>query len=421
MALVLLALAAIVAARVPEDCQLRDETSLMQIAIATKRRDLGNLGAAAVTQSKVGKSGMLLDGGDGAGKTEGSANPCSSCGCSFLGRDGAPTDCDIEVNSRAMVHKWIPEDASTLEVGARYGSVSCAIAEKQKQSGKQVSVDADHRVWESLEKNRVKHSCNFHTVRGLLAKHDGRIFENGFGTVAAGPESFAKLGASDSGVVVPHFTVAQIEKQYGLKFDTGNFDCEGCAALLLRDFPELKTQLNLIVLEQHDDAEANATADLLRNGWVMVDRLSRQRVLANRHTQPRSPSNSTELLSDWSNISNAASNIRAAATAGSVQWIFESGDCPTDTMGLSCVDICASRQLSCSHAALQALSTEAAVKEAYAASGNSCKVMSPVQVASFWEGPVASAGTCLFNTHPDGFTLCEGSAGCGYRRICPCN
>merc|ERR1719326_1770041 len=325
-------------------------------------------------------------------------NQCSSCGCTFIGRDGTPTNCDIEINSRAMVAKWIPEDATTLEVGARYGTVSCAIAQKQKQSGKQVSVDADHRVWESLEKNRVSHNCNFHTVQGLLAKQDGQILENGFGTIAAPTSANLKESYGvTNGVTVPHFTVEQIQNQYGLKFDAANFDCEGCAAFLLKNFPELKTQLKLIVLEQHDEGEANATADLLSNGWVMVDHQSRQRVLANRGTEQRGLGQTIETA-----VTGAVSAVRELTKA--VQWTFETGDCPTASMGLSCVDVCARKQLSCDQKAFKALNTEAAVREAYTSAGHSCKSMEPHQIASYWEGPVQTldAGVCLFNAHPFG-------------------
>jgi len=331
-----------------------------------------------------------------------------------------------------MVARWLPENSTTLEVGARYGSVSCAIAQKQKQSGKQVSVDADHRVWESLEKNRVSHNCSFHTVRGLLAKQDGRIFEDGFGTVAA-PGSVDEVGHAKlrGSVTVPHFTLEEVEKEYGLKFDAANFDCEGCAAFLLKDFPILKTQLQLIILEQHDDGEANATADLLTNGWVMVDHASRQRVLVNTAKQGQTPG-SAHILSLHDEL--VARVLPQTARRGAVirdqnltrepqrvvQWTFETEACPIGSMGLSCVDICAGKRLSCDQRAFKSLNSEAAVRAAYAAAGHNCTKMESYAIASYWEGPVSSSGVCLFNSHPSGFGLCEGSSACDFRRICPC-
>jgi len=220
-------------------------------------------------------------------------NPCTSCGCAFVGRDGKPTNCDIEINSRAMVEKWMPENATVLEVGARYGSVSCAIATKLKQSGKQVSVDADHRVWDSLEKNRVSNGCNFHTVHGLLGKKDGAIMEDGFGTFAASAQDFNNsyaAGKADSkAVAIPHFTLSQVENSHALQFDAANFDCEGCAAFVFQDFPELKTQLNLLIMESHNEAEEKLFNELLSSGWEVLESISRQRVLRNTRNLPRMP------------------------------------------------------------------------------------------------------------------------------------
>merc|ERR1719440_1107993 len=132
--------------------------------------------------------------------------------------------------------------------------------------------------------NRAKHHCNFHTVHGMLAKKDGTIVERGFDTVAGSTDMFEKSyakGGESKSVTVPHYTVQDVECQYGLTFDTGNFDCEGCAAFVFQDFPELKQQLKLLVLECHNDDETRLVKDLMSNGWESVEAKSRQRVLYN--------------------------------------------------------------------------------------------------------------------------------------------
>jgi FkbM family methyltransferase len=213
---------------------------------------------------------------------------CDSCQCSFMNRYGLPAACDIEQNSRFMALKWIPTDASVLEVGARYGSVSCAISQNLDHSGRQVSVDADVRVSSALKRNRANHKCNFHVAQGLLGKKDGQILQNRFGTQASTEVSHDENGLvqmSDGRMAsavghVPHFTVDDLQKKHNIVFDTANFDCEGCFASVIKDFPELIKQLNLLIVEVHDDAEAAAVGELVYNeGWEVVDLLSRQRVL----------------------------------------------------------------------------------------------------------------------------------------------
>jgi len=202
---------------------------------------------------------------------------CGTCQCSFINRISLPANCDIEANSRLMAVKWIPKNATVLEVGARYGSVSCAISRILGESGKQVSMDADERVWEALELNRANLKCNFHIGKGLLGKHDGKIFQNRYGTLASTGSSFN----GNAVATVPHFTVDDLEKTYNLKFDTANFDCEGCFAPVLEAFPTLFEQLKLLIVEVHDEPEAQAVAELQKRGWQMLGAHSRQRVLKN--------------------------------------------------------------------------------------------------------------------------------------------
>merc|ERR1719386_243670 len=77
-----------------------------------------------------------------------STTPC------VLNEYGQPAEpCHIEFNSRDMVRKWLPSNATVLEVGARYGSVSCVIAAMQHQSGKVVCVEPDVTVWDALNTN----------------------------------------------------------------------------------------------------------------------------------------------------------------------------------------------------------------------------------------------------------------------------
>jgi FkbM family methyltransferase len=201
---------------------------------------------------------------------------CASCQCAFVNRISMPANCDIEGNSRLMAVKWIPKAATVLEVGARYGSVSCTIARVLGNSGKQVSVDADERVWGALEHNRKNLDCNFHIAKGLLGTHDGKIFQNRYGTLASTSDS---LPGAAKGVTVTHFTVDDLEKKYNLKFDTANFDCEGCFAPVSETFPEMFEKLKLMIVEVHDDKEAAAVAKLEAKGWETIDRHSRQHVL----------------------------------------------------------------------------------------------------------------------------------------------
>lgn len=334
--------------------------------------------------------------------------PCLSCGCSFIDRNGVPTHCDMEIPSRMMVARWLPEASTTLEVGARYGSNSCAIAAKQKQSGRVVAVDADRRVWDSLEKNRLSHKCNFHTVHGVIGRQDVSIVENGYGTLAA-PGS--GLGSKTPGIVVPHFTLDAVQQQYNLKFDVANFDCEGCLPYVLKDFPQLTAQLKLLLIESHDAQEEAVVGQLLTQGWELVDQINRQRVLVNKSQEykPELHARSPQVASQPTYLFDADPSCQVAAGA------FRGN------VGLSCEQVCAARSMRCEQAGMKKLSTEAQVAKAFLATGHACTSFVDHKLPSYWAGPWNAGGICGYSSHPEWQPNCRGKAACGFRLVCSCH
>ena len=60
----------------------------------------------------------------------------------------------IEKHEQDLANQYILENDVVLELGARYGSVSCIINSKLINKTNQVVVEPDERVWDSLEKNK---------------------------------------------------------------------------------------------------------------------------------------------------------------------------------------------------------------------------------------------------------------------------
>lgn len=81
----------------------------------------------------------------------------------------------IEVS---LANKFIKEDDYVLELGARYGGVSCAINSKLKNKTHQYSVEPDYRVWDALETNRENNNCEFNIIKGTISKNKMKIIEN---------------------------------------------------------------------------------------------------------------------------------------------------------------------------------------------------------------------------------------------------
>eukprot|EP00746_Dinoflagellata_sp_MGD_P164723 gnl/MRDRNA2_/MRDRNA2_93537_c0_seq1.p1 gnl/MRDRNA2_/MRDRNA2_93537_c0~~gnl/MRDRNA2_/MRDRNA2_93537_c0_seq1.p1 ORF type:complete len:278 (+),score=53.40 gnl/MRDRNA2_/MRDRNA2_93537_c0_seq1:75-908(+) len=208
--------------------------------------------------------------------------------CTFLNEHGKSARCDIEANSGTMVQKWIQPTSVVLEVGARYGTVSCAISERLLQSGKMVAVEPDGRVWNALESNRVKHNCNFGVLQGVVGTTPLQIIHvhagnQGYGTIAVPvgqqPPPPPPGQAYSMGNVAEAHALAAVQQHFGMTFNTLVADCEGCLPILFAESPGLLQQLHLILAEVHNAAEEQAVANLQASGFQLVDQLSRQRVL----------------------------------------------------------------------------------------------------------------------------------------------
>jgi hypothetical protein len=83
---------------------------------------------------------------------------------------GNQVDIDkMEKEEQCLANKYILEDDIVLELGARYGSVSCIINSKLNNKNNQVVVEPDDRVWDALEKNRNSNNCKFNIVKGFIS------------------------------------------------------------------------------------------------------------------------------------------------------------------------------------------------------------------------------------------------------------
>ena len=151
---------------------------------------------------------------------------------------------NVEHVEQDLANKYITSNSIVLELGARYGTVSCIISKKIKNSNNLVVVEPDDTIWESLEKNMKNNNCNFHIVKGVISNKKLAL-----GSVRGyGVQMFP-----DNSSNIPNFSFDDIENQFNLKFNTLVADCEGCVGDLFNENPILYKQLELIILEHDTD------------------------------------------------------------------------------------------------------------------------------------------------------------------------
>ena len=148
-----------------------------------------------------------------------------------------------EMTEQQQSAKYIGPKSVVLELGARYGTVSCVINKQLDVPTNQVSVEPDLRVQSALYDNMVENECNFHIINGFVSNspmHFTNIDTNcGYGLTSERCESGT----------IPSYRLKDIELKYNLKFDTVVADCEGFLEQFFDENPQLYSQTSLILFE----------------------------------------------------------------------------------------------------------------------------------------------------------------------------
>ncbi len=163
----------------------------------------------------------------------------------FYNEKGARIDhFNIEREEQDQAATYISPDSVVLELGARYGTVSCIISKKLNNPMNLLAVEPDERVWSALESNMINNRCQFNILKGVISRTPVILTEkeswNGYAT-----KSVPALTSS-----ITAFTLEEVEEKYGITFNTLVADCEGFLETFLDENPKLYDQLNLILFEK---------------------------------------------------------------------------------------------------------------------------------------------------------------------------
>jgi hypothetical protein len=171
---------------------------------------------------------------------------------------------NVEDNEQRQARQYIPSDAIVLELGARYGTVSCAINEKLLHKNHQLSVEPDATVWDALTSNRNSNGCGFSILYGAISRNPIGLELNGYATTT--------VQSNKSNIHT--YTLEQIETNLGLQFDCLVADCEGFLGIFLEENPQLYSRLRWILFEKDYPDKCDYTiieSNLTYHGFVCVE------------------------------------------------------------------------------------------------------------------------------------------------------
>ena len=67
--------------------------------------------------------------------------------CPYLTEHYTRADCSVSVEIQVLAIELLHPTDVLLEIGGRYGTVSCAVALAQNNSGQLITIEADPDVW----------------------------------------------------------------------------------------------------------------------------------------------------------------------------------------------------------------------------------------------------------------------------------
>jgi len=158
----------------------------------------------------------------------------------------------IENVEQELAKQYILENDVVLELGARYGSVSCVINSNLKNKTNQVVVEPDDRVWDALEKNRELNNCHFHIVKGFISnkKLDLTNLDNHH-------DGYGSTFIENDETKIPSYSLNEIKQKYNLNFNVLVADCEGFLEVFFEENPEFYDQIRLIIFEEDYPEKCN--------------------------------------------------------------------------------------------------------------------------------------------------------------------
>lgn len=170
---------------------------------------------------------------------------------------------NLEKDEQDIAKQYIDPDNVVLELGARYGTVSCVINKILNNKQNQVVIEPDVKVWDALEKNKNINDCGFHIIKGFISNKKFSLSDNGYGSSA--------IESQES--QIESYSLQDIESKFNLKFDTLVADCEGCLETFFDEYPHMYNQLKNITFEEDYSHKCNydkIKAKLLESGFVKV-------------------------------------------------------------------------------------------------------------------------------------------------------
>ena len=158
----------------------------------------------------------------------------------------------MERPEQELAGQFIQPDDVVLELGARYGSVSCVINSILSEKTNQVVVEPDSRVWDALEKNKIINHASFHILKGFVSRQ--KLSLTNFDVCFGG---YGTTSYEDEKSQILTMTLEEVEKMFNVNFNVVVADCEGFLETFFDENPEIYDKLRMVIFEADYEEKCN--------------------------------------------------------------------------------------------------------------------------------------------------------------------
>ena len=155
---------------------------------------------------------------------------------------------NVEHGTRYLVNKYIEPNMKILELGSRYGTVSCVLDFILTDPKNQlVCVEPDTRIIPALTQNKITNNCSFNIYHGTISKDELFVVYNHCGwetkTYKIPPNNLKSEK-------IQTITLNNMQELHGIKFDCLIADCEGFLLEFLNENLSFLDQLKCVIYEE---------------------------------------------------------------------------------------------------------------------------------------------------------------------------
>lgn len=166
----------------------------------------------------------------------------------FFDRCDNMVDIDFELSEQTLVKKYLSsKSVGVLELGARYGTVSCIISKILDNPENHIAVDPDPSIISALQTNKNIQGGNFKIYNGVISSSSRslKFIDEKYEMAEYGTYT-VKSDKCD----IQNICLEDLKQMYNIKFDTIIADCEGFFYDFIIENEKEFENINLIIYEK---------------------------------------------------------------------------------------------------------------------------------------------------------------------------